>query len=481
MFKKILLGILATLIVVTGLILFKTFRYGKDMPVQTASGHGNMPDSAVAHLQKAITHKTISWGGNRAADTSEFMAFKNFLVRTYPLVHSRLSLQEFGGFTYLYKWEGKNSSLPPYVLMAHYDVVPVEEAALSKWTCQPFGGELKDDKVWGRGAVDDKASVIAMLEAVEKLLQENFTPDRTVYVSLGHNEEIGGIGGAEEVAKWFRQNNIKPALVLDEGGMITKTMKYTDRPVALISTAEKGYMSFELKVELAGGHSSQPKQETAIDVLNKALVNLRKLQMPVHFTEPVEEMFLRLGKQIPFKERMAFANRWLFEKMIAKAAESDGQQNALFHTTLVPTLINAGIKDNVIPSVATAIVNCRLLPSETLDNVEAFMKKQMADDRVAIRRLNEEFYNAPAITSFTGKGFQHVEGLVYKTVKDVLPVPFQLMGTTDSRHFQDISEAVIRFTPFTDVKGYHGIDEHIELADFRQMIFFYTLFLKEAR
>jgi carboxypeptidase PM20D1 len=480
MFKKILLGILAILIVVIGIILFKTFRFGKDMPVQTVTEHGRMPDSAVAHLQKAITHKTISWGGNRPTDTSEFMAFKNFLVRTYPLVHSRLSLQEFGGFTNLYKWEGKNSSLPPYVLMAHYDVVPVEEAALSKWTCRPFGGELKDDKVWGRGAVDDKASVIAILEAVEKLLQENFTPDRTVYVSLGHNEEIGGIGGAGEVAKWFRQNNIKPALVLDEGGMITKTMKYTDRPVALISTAEKGYMSFELKVEQAGGHSSQPKQETAIDVLNKALVNLRKLQMPVHFTEPVEEMFLRLGKQMPFKERMAFANRWLFEKMIAKAAESDGQQNALFHTTLVPTLISAGIKDNVIPSVATAIVNCRLLPGETLDNVEAFMKKQMADERVAIRRLNDEFYNAPTITSFTGKGFQHVEALVYKTVKDVLPVPFQLMGTTDSRHFQDISEAVIRFTPFTDVKGYHGIDEHIELADFRQMIFFYTLFLKEA-
>jgi len=477
MLKKTITILFVLIIVFAAIILINTYRYGKKLPVLTAMSVPELPDSAIEHLQQAIRIQTISWGGNKPIDSSAFLSFKEFLRSAYPLVHSKLSLQIFGQYTYLFKWTGTDSTISPYVLMGHYDVVPVEEAALSKWTVQPFSGEIKDNNIWGRGTADDKGSVIAILEAVEKLLKENYKPARTVYISFGHNEEIGGIGGAMDVAAWFKQNKIRPALVLDEGGMITRSIKNITRPVALLSTAEKGYISFELKVEVPGGHSSQPAKQTAIDILSEALTKLRSKQMPAKFSEPVNEMFNRLGTQLPFSQRMAFANQWLFKSLIVSQVENDPQQNAIFPTTVVPTIINAGVKDNVIPSVATGIVNSRILPGETIDGVENFMKKMISDERITIKRLYAEFYTEPAITPSNSKAFQYVESIAGKTIKDVIVVPFQLMGTTDGRYFQDNSDGVIRFIPYTDVKGYHGIDEHISLTDLKQMIFFYSSFI----
>ncbi|HRH59126.1 MAG TPA: M20/M25/M40 family metallo-hydrolase [Chitinophagaceae bacterium] len=480
MFKKILLGLLSIIIILAAIILFNTFRYEKDVPLKTALPQPPLPDSAIAHLQKAITIKTISWAIDKPIDTAAFEAFDNFLKTAYPLVFQKMKLQTFSNFTMLLQWQGKNTALHPYVLMAHYDVVPVEDSAVSKWNADPFGGELKDDKIWGRGTIDDKGCVIAILEAAEKLIAENFQPEQTIYFSFGHNEEIGGNQGTSEVAAWFKNNKIQPEIVLDEGGMITKSFKTITRPVALISTAEKGFISFQLQAEIQGGHSSQPAKETAIDVLSKALVKLREEQMPPKFTAPVDEMFLRLGNQLPFVQRMALANRWLFQSTIISMAQADPRQNAMLHTTIVPTIFQSGIKDNVIPSVATATVNSRVLPGDDVDAVEAFMKTKINDDRIKITRLSEGFYTTPTITPVDSKAFTYTEKIVYETVKDALPSPLQLMGATDSRYFQGIATGIVKFTPFTDVSGYHGINEFLNVSDFRQMIFFYAQFIRES-
>ena len=249
---------------------------------------------------------------------------------TYPLLHQKLQRQVFNDFSYVYTWKGKDTSLSPVVLMAHLDVVPVEAVAESKWTVPSFSGLIKNDTIWGRGAVDDKGSAIAIMEAVEQLLKDGFVPPQTIYLCFGHDEEISGKRGAAITSKWFKENNIKPALVLDEGGMIdTENMKEIPRPLAVIGVGEKGYVNIDLTVEIPGGHSSMPNKETSIDVLNKAIENIRKEQMPATITPAIDEMLKKVGPYRGFTSRMAISNLWLFKGLLFQQMEASNKTNAL--------------------------------------------------------------------------------------------------------------------------------------------------------
>jgi len=247
--------------------------------------------------------------------------------------------------------------------MAHYDVVPVEPATEHLWTMPTFDAQVSNGMIYGRGVADDKASLISILEATELLLSKDFKPERTIYFSFGNDEETTGFG-AQAVAKYMEENGIHPEAVLDEGGEITKE-NFPDlkRPVALIAVAEKGYMSFKLSVSQEGGHSSTPAAATAIDILNEGLYHLRKQEMPYRFLPLIAEMLNRVGPHMPFLQRMIIANNWLFEKILVSNFEKDQNSNALFHTTIVPTIFQTGIKDNVIPSVAEAVINTRTCPA----------------------------------------------------------------------------------------------------------------------
>ena len=478
MIKRIL-GILGIAIVLLiAFILFNTFRFSHSIPAKPSLQQPAIHDSAVAHMQEAIRIKTISYADTLPVDTTEFIRFRQFLERSYPLVHQNLNRQIFRSFSYLYTWKGSNTSLKPWVLMAHTDVVPVEMVTVDRWTHAPFSGEVADNQIWGRGAADDKGSAITILEAAEDLLRHGFKPERTIYISLGHDEEVIG-SGAKTISNWFAQNNIHPELVLDEGGEITlEQFPSLNRPIAAIGVAEKGFLSFQLSVEKPGGHSSMPEKETAIDILTRAVVNLRKEQMPYHVTAPMASLLERVGPGLSFKERMAISNQWLFGNLLRKKFESDHVTNSLFHTTIVPTILQSGVKDNVIPSRAVAIVNCTNLNVDKQDDVIAFMKKQINDDRVKIMpfKLNGE---ASPITSVNGPAFKKVESVCYEIMPNVIPVPYMLMGATDSKHFSAVSDGVLKFVPSIDSKGYHGIDERLSLDDFKRMIFFYTLIMED--
>ena len=473
-----IIGLLIALLLV--IVLVNTYRFTKEIPQGNALALGPVSDSAINHLSEAVQIKTISYADTLPVDTAEFLKFRDFLERAYPLVHQKLTRQIFNQFSYLFTWEGRNKNLPPYVIMAHMDVVPVEAATASKWNTSPFSGAIKDSMVWGRGAVDDKACVISILEAAEALLKNGFQPERTIYLSFGHDEEISGTRGAAAIADWFRKQNIHPELVLDEGGEITEeNFRDLKRPIAVIGVGEKGYLSFKLSVEKEGGHSSMPENETSIDILAKALSRLREKQMPFKVTEPVAELLNRIGPGMPFGQRMALANQWLFKPLLRNSFEKNHVTNSMFHTTIVPTVFNSGIKDNVIPTVATAIVNCRNLPGDDQDALIAFMKNQIKDDRVTItpEKINK---NASNITKTTDPSFKKVEQICYESMPNVVTVPYLLMGGTDSRHFDDISKGVVRFAAAIDPKGYHGINERMPFSDLKRMIFFYSQLMKES-
>ena len=478
--KRILQILLVSLIVLILILFFNTLQL---KPIQEGSSVAvEIPkdDTAALHLSEAIQIKTISFGDTLPIDTAEFLKFRAFMEKTYPLMHSKLEKKSFNQFSYVFKWKGKDTSKAPFVLMAHLDVVPVEAIAESKWTYPSFSGMVKKDTIWGRGAVDDKSSAIAIMEATEQLLRNNFTPERTFYICFGHDEEIAGKRGANIVSQWFKENNIRPAFVLDEGGMIdTEKFKDVKKPVAVIATGEKGFVNVDISVTIPGGHSSQPEKETAIDVLNKAITKVRATQMPPIITPPLQSLLERTAAEQSFLKRMVVSNMWLFKNVVIKNLEENKQTNAMVHTTLVPTIVKAGIKDNVIPSIANATFNSRILPGQTSDDVVNFVRNTINDDRVTVKKQTISLMEASSSTPSDHPTFKMLESITKKIVPNVLVSPYLMIGATDSRYYRPFSEAVLNFTPMQNAKGFHGIDERIGIADLSRMISFYKLVLAE--
>jgi carboxypeptidase PM20D1 len=479
MIKRIIYFLLAALTVLIAVVLFNTFRFGNQKtPVKESVAVTGISDSAAIHLSNAIQIKTVSFGDTLAIDSAEFTKFRVFMEETYPTLHKQLPRKIFSEFSYVFTWKGKDTTLAPYVLMAHMDVVPVEAIAESKWSVPSFSGKIVGDTIWGRGAIDDKASVVGILEAVEQLLKENYQPQQTIYLCFGHDEEIAGKRGAAKISQWFREQNIRPKLVVDEGGQVdTERFKELNRPVAVIGVGEKGFVNIDLTVEIPGGHSSMPFPETSIDVLNKAIEKIREKQMPAMITPPVQELLTRVASGGGFVNRMAISNQWLFQSMLIRKLEQEKGTNAMIHTTLVPTIVKAGIKDNVIPSVAKATFNSRILPGQSSDDVVNFVKQAIDDERVMVKKQTISLMEPSAITPATHPMFQKIEDVVYKTVPQVLVSPYLMIGATDSRYFRPFSDAVLNFAPMRDAKGFHGIDERIPVSDLKNMIFFYKMLI----
>jgi carboxypeptidase PM20D1 len=481
MIKKLfkVLGLLA--LVFLSVVLFNTFTV---KPVAVSKSEIKilpLPDAAVLHMSSAIQFPTISISDSSAIDTAAFRFFGYFLEKAYPLVHKQLIKTMINDFSFVFEWKGKDSTLKPIILMGHYDVVPVEPATLNKWTEGPFSGKITDSCIWGRGAADDKSGVISILEATEAMLQKGFVPNRNIYLCFGHNEEVSG-AGAFATASWLAEKKVHAEMVLDEGGEITENkIPEITRPVAVIGVAEKGYASFELKVDKPGGHSSMPENETAIDILAKALYQLRNKPIPGTLTPPVKEFLLRIGSSSDnFFNRMAISNMWAFEGITKKILASKPEGMAMIHTTIVPTIIKSGIKDNVIPGTAMAVVNSRILPGETALTVENFIRDAIADPRVSIKKLGKYDSDPSPATPFTAPAYKRIESAVYKTIPNILPTPYLMIGATDSRHYRKIADGVVNFFPNTDSKGYHAVNERVAIRDFQRDIQFIITIIEES-
>lgn len=365
------------------------------------------------------------------------------------------------------------------------DVVPVAPGSESSWERPPFSGDIADGFIWGRGTLDDKVSVLAILEAVERLLADGFAPERTVYLAFGHDEEVDGPEGAAKIASLLAERGVELEFTLDEGGIIAHDIvPGVAPPVALVGVAEKGYLALKLRAGTEEcGHASMPPKTTAIGRLAGAIHRLETNPMPANLAPPVTDMFDRLAPEMPFMLRLAVTNRWLFSPLVTSRLSESRATDAAIRTTTAVTRISGGVKANVLPCAAEAIVDFRILPSDSIASVTAHVREVIDDPLIEISQhglANEP----PPVSDIDSKGFQALQTTVRQIFPDALPAPHLVIAATDSKHFTGIAENSYRFLPIRlgpdDTGRIHGTNERISLQNYSEVIRFYVQLLLNA-
>ncbi len=484
--KRVLLAMLVVVVVLAGVALERALNFPSRQPETAAVAPEPLDTAALAQrLAGAVRFKTISFQDSTQFDAREFEGLHRYLRATFPRLHGALTLEKVSGYGLLYEWRGSDSGLAPVVLLAHQDVVPIEPGTEGRWTEPPFAGRIAGGYVWGRGSLDDKGSLVAILEAVEHLVLAGAKPKRTVYLAFGYDEEVGGRRGAARIAALLGSRNVHPEFVLDEGGFrVAGFIPGVAAPVALVGIAEKGYLTVELTAQGEGGHSSMPPRETAVGLLAAALTRLERQQMPRAIRGPTADLFDYLGPELPLAPRLLMANRWLFGGLLAAQFGKTPYGNALLRTTTAPTVLQAGVKENVLPSTARALVNFRILPGDSVSSVVEHVRAAVADARIGVRPLQELVSNPSAVTSVGAEPFQ----LLARTIRQVFPgtvvTPWIVVGATDSRHYAGLTPSVLRFVGATigieDVRTIHGTNERIGVPAYADAVRAYIQLLKNA-
>jgi carboxypeptidase PM20D1 len=434
------------------------------------------------NLAAAIRLETISHEDRAAFDAEPFLALHRLLESAYPRLHAALQREVVAEYSLLYTWRGSDASLAPLLLTAHLDVVPVTAEALPDWTHPPFAGEIADGFVWGRGALDDKGSLIALLEAVEQLAAAGFRPERTIYLALGHDEEIGGAEGAGAITELLRQRGVRLWLSLDEGLAIVSGTGGIAGSAALIGIAEKGFLTLDLTAREPGGHSSTPPRESAIGRLARAVQRLEENPLPARIDGVAAQMFEALAPQLPLERRLFIEHRGLFGPVLEWFLARDPATNALIRTTTAVTMVRGGVKENVLPQSATATVNFRLLPGDSVDEVVAQVRTIVDDDGIEIARRTAD--EASAVSPTDGAQFEALRTALHEVDPGLPIAPALVLGGTDTKWYGQIADAAYRFVPFhfdpSDLRRPHGTDERISVQNLAWGVRFYGAFLRHA-
>ncbi|MBI4943338.1 MAG: M20/M25/M40 family metallo-hydrolase [Actinobacteria bacterium] len=433
---------------------------------------------AVASLRALVRIPTVSHREPGRTDLAAFDALHAELARRVPLLHARLETTRVGGHGLLFHWPGADDARS-VVLMAHLDVVPVDEQA--PWQHPAFGGDLVDGVLWGRGTLDDKGPLVVVCEAVESLLENGFTPAQDVWLSFGSDEEVLGASAVAAVEE-LRRRDVRPWFVVDEGGAVaSEALPGVAVPVAVVGVTEKGVTSLLLRAEGRGGHASTPARNGPTARLARAIARLDRTTMPARTPEPTLELFRRVAPHLPGPLRAVAANARRLGPLLTRALVAAGPETAaMTRTTLAVTTLSGSPALNVIASTATAGVNARLMVGDTVEDVVAAVRRAVADDSVAVEVL--ERGEASPVSPVDDAAFALLEATTRAVFPDAVPAPYVMMAATDSRHFTAICDRVYRFAPLRMTKAQraaiHSYDEHVRVDDLLDGVRWYRRLLE---
>jgi len=483
MLLTILIFLLLVLIFLVAFVLIRTALFARPWGTAEPTELIEVDSIAVAnHVATAVQCKTLGDPDPKLVDHAPFIKLHQTVEKLYPNVHKTLERIDLGTDCMVYLWKGQKSDLKPVVLTGHIDVVPVEPGTETQWEHDPFGGEIIDGFIWGRGTLDDKGQVIAIFEAIETLIQKKYRPERDVYLAFGNDEELNLEQGATHIVAWMKEQGIRPEAVLDEGGqVVVNFLDGVTLPVALIGNAEKGYLTLELAVDGQPGHSSIPPQHTAIGILSQAISRLEANPLP-HHPERLRPMMKGIGPAAPFVYQLAFSNLWLFGGVVSQIMAGKAQTDATIRTTTAVTVISGGTRDNILPRQAKALVNFRLLPDDTIATVCDRVRKVINDPRVTLEATGDVTVEASVVSPDDSQAYHQLETTIRQIYGNIPTAPYLVLGFTDARYYTEVCDQVYRFTPFVaepaDMERMHGINERISVETMGKMVQFYAQLIK---
>ena len=472
--------ILAAFLLFIAVIAVRTVRFTpKPQPEVSDETFPFDRDAAVDALAQLVRCKTVSYNDHSLEDDGEFEKLISLLPTLYPRVFEVCSMDRLPDRGLLVRWPGKEAG-DPAVLMAHYDVVPVNE---DNWEKPPFAGIIEDGILWGRGTLDTKVTFNGIFSAANYLIGQGFQPEKDIYFAFSGGEEVNG-KGAPNIVQYFLDHQIQPAIVVDEGGAVVENVfPGVKLPCGLIGIAEKGMMNAQYRAVSAGGHASAPKPHTPVGVLSAACKRVEDHPFKAHIEGPAAQMFDTLGRHSTLLYRIIFANMWCFGWVIDLLGRtSGGEMNALVRTTVAFTQMEGSSARNVIPPEAKMVSNMRLNPADSVASALEYLKKTVNNPNVEITAL-ESFEPSP-VSETDCPAWNKVASAVAETWRGCIVSPYLMVQCSDSRHYGRLSNHVYRFSAMdltAEERGtIHGNNERIRLETVCKAVEFYIRLMKKC-
>ena len=474
------LVIFAAIAVFVAVIAIRTIRFTpKPQPEISDETFDFDKDAAVDALAQLVRCKTVSYNDKSLEDDAEFEKLYALLPQLYPNVFKVCTMERVPDRALLFRWPGKTAG-DPAVMMAHYDVVPVDE---EKWDKPPFAAIIEDGVLWGRGTLDTKVTINGVLSAANYLIAQGFQPEHDIYFAFSGGEEVNGIG-APNIVSYFADNNITPSIVVDEGGAVVENVfPGVKQPCGLIGIAEKGMMNVQYRTLSAGGHASAPKPHTPVGILAAACKRVEDHPFKAHIEGPAAQMFDTLGRYSTPLYRMIFANLWCLGWVIDLLGKlSGGEMNALVRTTSAFTQMQGSSARNVIPPEATMVANMRLNPADSVASATEYLKKTVNNEAVEITVL--ESFEPSRVSQIDCEAWNKVSAAVAETWRGCIVAPYLMVQCSDSRHYGRISDKVYRFSAMDltaqERSTIHGNNERIRLETVSKAVEFYIRLMKRC-
>ncbi|NMB54502.1 MAG: M20/M25/M40 family metallo-hydrolase [Leptolinea sp.] len=468
---QILILFTILLFFLAALMLIAALRFARPIPDYPVIDLEDVDGDLVAeHLSEVIRCRTIAAEELTGTQRDEYFSLHRALLKQFPRVHTTLEVRSSQDLSLLYIWPGRNPKLPGVLLSGHYDVPPVDPRSVENWEVQPFSGQVKDGFVWGRGALQGKGQMVAILQAVEIMLRAGYIPERTVYLAFGHDCLSGGKMGACRTAAYLKKANVRLEVVLDEGDWISGDyLPGMSGSAALIGVTERGHIRFDFTTQ------NTRRSDNKLDILAHALASLSDNPLPASLKE-IRETYSGLVGAIGYTQQVVFANTWLLSSIARRIIMKHPEAQMRSTTQFVPVRFSGSLEN------AHAEVDVFLMPGETIAAVSDHIRRSVKDERVLFQAQAERAWEAPLPAYTTSPAYQTIERAILEVYQGIPITPVVQPWPGDARFYTSVCRNVFRFTPLEippeDDLQPDGANERIRITSLVKMTRFYIRLLQ---